>query len=219
MERTEAPGLPAPQREDERPVFASETQRRARVLRVLGWTLASATALWLVALVLGAFGLHPLPSLGLPDVPGGSGATAQTDRGAGDQAVRNVERAGADRDATRLAAARDEAARDDAAGSARGERSARRGSGDREAPATETGGDDSAPAGTGSGGSGTTTPTAPAAPPTTAPAAGGNSATAPGAVNRPDRTTDAPRGNSGSAPGATTSGERRGGPKADTTTP
>jgi hypothetical protein len=214
-ERTAAAPVLAP-RERERPVFASDTHRRARALKAIGWVLAAATALWLVALVLGAFGLRPLPEIGLPQVPGASqGSAADAERLPGDAVARELDRArsrAVTREEATAAAARREARAEERSGGSGSSSS-------EDSTASEEGANASE---SGSGNTSTPTTSTPA-PSTAAPATttgNGNSATAPGAVNRPDRTTttDPARGNSGTAPGATRSGDRRGGPKADTTT-
>jgi hypothetical protein len=200
-----APHVTAPRAD--LPVFASERRRRARALRFAGWTLAAVTALWLVALVLGAFGLRPLPALGLPQAPGAAASPAH-DRTAGASATGAIARV---RHVTTAARAT-QAARH--GGSANSSHTA---GGSRKDP----GGSSASSGGASTGGSGPTKGTPSVSPPSTGPSASatpgskahvnnGNSATAPGAANRPDRTAGTTPGKSGSAPGAAVSGGHRG---------
>lgn len=53
---------------DERPVFVSETGRRARVLGLAGRGLAVVTVVWLLALAIGALGFGRLPGIPFPPV-------------------------------------------------------------------------------------------------------------------------------------------------------
>ena len=207
-DHVKAPRRPAaqPVREplDERPVFASESRRRTRALRALGWSLAGLTAVWLAALVLGAFGLSPLPSV----TPGATGSAPPADA-VGTEAPRAAER-----EARRAATAR-EASRG-SSGTAEERAAARRAAARRKAASDSSASEGTARTETESGpstspapasGTGTTTPPATAAPTTTAPTTRGNSATAPGAANRPDSTTtDTAPGGSGTAPGQTKAG-------------
>src|SRR6058998_2537859 len=54
----------------EKPVFAATTRARPRVLKVVGRVAAGLIALWLVALVLGAFGFSQVAGIPLPRIGG-----------------------------------------------------------------------------------------------------------------------------------------------------
>ena len=208
------PDAPAPVRErererlEERPVFASESHHRTRVLRAVGWSLAGLTAVWLAALVLGAFGLSPLPS-----VTPGARDSAPPANEVGTRAPQAAERE-ASRAATEREAA-DASSRTAAARASERRASERSGSSDGDGDGATRSGSGSGTSGSSPSGSGTTTTTTPpaAAAPTTTTPTRGNSTTAPGSANRPDRTTtDTAPGNSGTAPGQTrTDGTARGG--------
>jgi hypothetical protein len=58
----------------EKPVFAADNPLRARALRLVGRFAAGLVGLWLVALVMGAFGLGHVPGIQLPQIVGGDGA-------------------------------------------------------------------------------------------------------------------------------------------------
>jgi hypothetical protein len=63
-------------RERERPVFVTDTDRRARLVLGVGGGLATVAVLWCAALLAGAFGLRGLPAVPLPQVGGGDEAPA-----------------------------------------------------------------------------------------------------------------------------------------------
>jgi hypothetical protein len=65
------PELTIPARTPEKPVFAATSRARPHGLRLAGRIAAGLAALWLVALVLGAFGLGHLPGINLPRITGG----------------------------------------------------------------------------------------------------------------------------------------------------
>jgi hypothetical protein len=67
-EFTAAP--PSPPASAERPVFAAKTSARPRALRLAGRAAAGLVGLWLVALVLGAFGFGKVPGIELPRIVG-----------------------------------------------------------------------------------------------------------------------------------------------------
>src|ERR671924_1796690 len=64
--------------ERERLVFVDETARRHRLILGIGAGLATLAALWLAALLAGAFGLRDLPLIALPDGAGGHERRAAT---------------------------------------------------------------------------------------------------------------------------------------------
>jgi hypothetical protein len=191
-----------PPRRQERPVFASPTARRARALRVAGWALAAVTTVWLTALVLGAFGLEPMPGIRLPGVAAQGESTGPADHAAPAAARRS-----------RAVSAAAAATRDSAAGE-RGDPSRSDGSG---AGGSRRDSDDDAGGGNGKSPAASTSPGA-AAPSAGAPAAStpaatapsrGRSADAPGQVKKSDPTTSDTPGNSGSPPGAAVAQEQR----------
>ena len=208
---TESPGRPAAvsaparvrpsavPRRPEPPVFASETHRRARVMRVVGWVLAVLTALWLTALVLGAFGLKPLPGIPVPQLSGTDGGAPRTQTAPSESSTpaRPAARAagssaasGREASDSRSSARRGESSRGDGSSSGR---SSERGAGSSRSSTPRSTDQPSSPA-----------PTTPAAPPaTTTPTSPGSSATAPGAANRPDRSSTEAPGSSSTAPGHT----------------
>src|SRR4051812_36043203 len=71
MEMTPTTAEALPSHAPEKPVFAASSRARPHGLRLAGRIAAGLAALWLVALVLGAFGLGRLPGLNLPRITGG----------------------------------------------------------------------------------------------------------------------------------------------------
>src|SRR3954469_22124079 len=166
---------PAPAILREKPVFAAESDARPRALKVAGRAAAGLVGLWLVALVLGAFGFGHVPGLQLPRIGGddsgsktasdaarrasahaGNGAAGVTIRSRPDARVPSRTRAAGPSPASRSGAATG------------GHRNGSSRSGSRTGQGTSGSTQD----GTG-GGSATVAPTTPAstAPPATAPTA------------------------------------------------
>jgi hypothetical protein len=63
--------VPAQPADSERPVFAATSDARPRALRLFGRFAAGLVGLWLVALVMGAFGFGHVPGIQLPQIVGG----------------------------------------------------------------------------------------------------------------------------------------------------
>lgn len=63
--------------EAEKPVFAATSDARPRALKLFGKVAAGLVALWLVALVLGAFGLGQIAGIKLPQIGGGDSRRAE----------------------------------------------------------------------------------------------------------------------------------------------
>jgi hypothetical protein len=68
---------PRPSAEHEKPVFAATGSARPRALRLAGRMTAAIVGLWLVALVLGAFGFGHIPGFQLPRIGGEDKPTHQ----------------------------------------------------------------------------------------------------------------------------------------------
>ena len=82
----------APAAAPERPVFAAATSARPRTLKVMGRVAAGLVALWLVALVLGAFGFSQVAGIPLPRI-GGAGNEGEAARKAPPAAAEPARRA------------------------------------------------------------------------------------------------------------------------------
>lgn len=70
----------------EKPVFAATGAARPRALKLVGRAAAGLVGLWLVALVLGAFGFGHVPGFQLPRIAGGDDAKAEMEPPKGQRA-------------------------------------------------------------------------------------------------------------------------------------